>query len=271
MIVTPAVALLAGGSATAAGTGGSSRQLVKTLLSDLAKKKTWSTIRLYKHIMEGNRVKPKNTQITLLVIDSDSLARAGIRSLLSKAKDMEIIGEAGDGHEAQALITQLRPNVLLHDLKMTGMHASELQNWAREKYPEIVSLVLTTHDRDSYLATMMEAGVAGYLSKEESEERLISAIRRAAGGEIIFDKAQRDRIKQWRETVGNKIILLTPREREILQLLAKGMDNKEIGKSLEVSTKTVAYHISHIIAKLQVKSRQEATVWALQHLSDNLE
>ena len=184
---------------------------------------------------------------------------------------MEIIGEAGDGHEAQALITQLRPNVLLHDLKMTGMHASELQNWAREKYPEIVSLVLTTHDRDSYLATMMEAGVAGYLSKEESEERLISAIRRAAGGEIIFDKAQRDRIKQWRETVGNKIILLTPREREILQLLAKGMDNKEIGKSLEVSTKTVAYHISHIIAKLQVKSRQEATVWALQHLSDNLE
>lgn len=221
--------------------------------------------------MEGNSVKPQNTQISLLIIDSDPLARAGIRSLLSQTKDMEIIGEARDGHEAQALITQLRPNVLLLDLKMTGMRASELQNWVREKYPEIVSLVLTTHDRDSCLATMMEAGAAGYLSKEESEERLISAIRRAAGGEIIFDKTQHDRAKQWRENVGNKLNQLTPREHAILQLLAKGMDNKEIGNSLEVKAKTVAYHITHIIAKLQVKSRQEATVWALQHLSDNLE
>lgn len=216
-------------------------------------------------------MKPQNTQISLLIIDSDPLARAGIRSLLSQAKDMEIIGEARDGHEARALITQLRPNVLLLDLKMMEMRASELQNWVCEKYPEIVTLILTAHDPDSCLATMMEAGVAGYLCKQEAEERLISAIRRAAGGEIIFDKTQRDRTKQWRNTVGNKIIQLTPRENEILRLLGKGMDNKEIGKSLDVKAKTVAYHITHIIAKLQVKSRQEATVWALQHLSDNLE
>lgn len=216
-------------------------------------------------------MKPQNTQISLLIIDSDPLARAGIRSLLSQAKDMEIIGEAQDGYEAQILVTKLRPQVLILDLKMPGLRASELEKWVREKYPEIITLVLTAHDRDSYLAAMMDAGAAGYLSKEESEERLIGAIRRAVNGEIIFDKAQRDRAKRWRNDVGSKIDQLTPREFEVLQFLAKGMDNKEIGKSLEISAKTVAYHITRIIAKLQVKSRQEATVWALQHLSDNLE
>lgn len=216
-------------------------------------------------------MKSHNTQITILIADDHPLARAGIRTLLSQAKDMEIIGEAQDGYEAQILVTKLRPQVLILDLKMPGLRASELEKWVREKYPEIITLVLTAHDRDSYLAAMMDAGAAGYLSEEESEERLIGAIRRAVNGEIIFDKAQRDRAKRWRNDVGSKIDQLTPREFEVLQFLAKGMDNKEIGKSLEISAKTVAYHITRIIAKLQVKSRQEATVWALQHLSDNLE
>ena len=216
-------------------------------------------------------MKSHNTQITILIADDHPLARAGIRTLLSQAKDMEIIGEAQDGYEAQILVTKLRPQVLILDLKMPGLRASELEKWVREKYPEIITLVLTAHDRDSYLAARMDAGAPGYLSKEESEERLIGAIRRAVNGEIIFDKAQRDRAKRWRNDVGSKIDQLTPREFEVLQFLAKGMDNKEIGKSLEISAKTVAYHITRIIAKLQVKSRQEATVWALQHLSDNLE
>ena len=216
-------------------------------------------------------MKSLGVKITVLITDDHPLARAGIRALLSQAKDIEVIGEAENGFEAQKLITKLRPQVLLLDLKMPGMRASELEKWVREKYPKIITLVLTAHDRDAYLAAMIDAGAVGYLSKEEPEERLIGAIRRAVNGELIFDKAQLDRVKRWHDDVESKIDRLTPREYEVLQLLARGLGNKEIGKSLDVSAKTVAYHITHIIEKLQVQSRQEATVWALQHLSDDLE
>src|SRR5574341_1469328 len=133
--------------------------------------------------------------ISLLLTDDDPIVRAGIRAVLSKATDIKIVGEARDGFEAQQLVGRLRPKILLLDLKMPGLSAAELEKWVRENYPDTITLVLTAHDRDAHLAGMMEAGAAGYMSKGESAERLIGAIRRAAQGEIQIGRAScRERV-----------------------------------------------------------------------------
>lgn len=221
-----------------------------------------------------NEVKSTGKQkkaITLLLADDDSIARAGIRALLSKAADIKIIGEARDGFEAQDMVGKLRPTVLLLDLKMPGLAPAELEKWVREKYPEIITLVLTSHDRDAYLAGMMEAGAAGYMSKSESADRLIGAIRRAAQGEILFDVEQFARARLWRETVSEKLASLTERERQVLKLVAQGLDNKAIARSLEITSKTAAFHVTNILEKLGLDSRQKAVAWIHAHLSDDLE
>ena len=210
-------------------------------------------------------------KINLTLADDDPIARAGIRSLLSQAEDIDVIGEAQDGFEAQRLVAELHPRILLLDLKMPGPRPAEIEKWVRENYPCTDTLVLTSHDRNAYLASMMDSGAAGYLSKGDSADQLIGAIRRAAQGEIVFDDSQISRADQWRKEVGEKLNQLTPQERKVLELLAKGMNSKSIASSLDISVKTVSYHITNVLAKLNVSSRQEATIWALKHLSDDLE
>ena len=121
------------------------------------------------------------------------------------------------------------------------------------------------------IADMMAAGVAGFLAKSEPDERLIAAIRRAAGGEILFDEAQRARVRCWRKEIGEKWESLTERERQVLKLLTQGLNNKGIAEKLCVTSKTVAYHISNILGKLGVASRQEAIAWAHTHLPAGME
>ncbi len=115
-----------------------------------------------------------------VLTDDEPLARAGISSLLAQAEDIEIVGEVQGGFEVKEVIPKLHPQILLLDLKMPGPGPYEIEKWVRENYPETITLVLTSHDRDAYLATLIDTGVAGYLSKEEPAERLIGAIRRAA-------------------------------------------------------------------------------------------
>lgn len=209
--------------------------------------------------------------ITVLLADDHPLARAGIRKLLIEANDLEIIGEAEDGFQVQELVAQLRPQVLLLDLKMPGPRPAELEKWVRENHPETVTLVLTSHDRDAYLSAMMEAGASGYMDKNIKSEQLISAIRRAVSGEILFDKAQQKRANQWQEDVGKKIELLTHQEHAILILLAQGMDNQTMAARLSIAEKTIAFHLKNIFTKLQVESRLQAALWAKDHLSDDLD
>jgi DNA-binding NarL/FixJ family response regulator len=209
--------------------------------------------------------------ISLLLTDDDPILLAGLRAVLTKAPDIEIIGEARNGFEAQQMVGRLRPRILLLDLKMPGLSATELERWVRENYPETVTLVLTAHDRDAYLASMMEAGAAGYMSKGESAETLIGAIRRAAQGEILFDVEQFARARRWRETVSEKWASLTEREREVLKLIAQGLDNKAIAIALKITSKTAAFHVTNILEKLGVDTRQKAVAWVHAHLSDDLE
>ena len=141
-------------------------------------------------------------KITILITDDHPIVRSGIRSALENALDMLVVGEAQDGNEAQRLIAELHPNILLLDLKMPGFSAVEVEKWVRVNYPETVVLVLTAHDRDFYLAGMMDAGAAGYLTKNKRGKNLIAGIRRAASGERLFTQEQLERARRWRETAG---------------------------------------------------------------------
>jgi Response regulator containing a CheY-like receiver domain and an HTH DNA-binding domain len=206
--------------------------------------------------------------ITVLTADDEPIVRAGIRALLALAKDIEVVGEAKDGFEVKELVSKMRPQVLLLDLKMPGPRPSEIEKWVRENYPETVTLILTSHDRDSYLSTMMDAGVAAFLSKQASAERLIGAIRRAAEGAVYFTDEQINRVLQWKEKVQEKWKTLTNREREIIQRLLIGEDNKVIAKHMKITIKTVEFHVSNILKKLNMKSRDEVIIWVLKHRPD---
>lgn len=209
--------------------------------------------------------------ITVILADDHPLIREGIRSILNKASDIQIVGEAESGNEVKELVAKLKPRILLLDLKMPGPHPAEIEKWVRTNHPDTVTLVLTAHDRDSYLSRMMDAGAAGLLDKNESGERLVGAIRRAANGEVLFDRQQLARAREWREAAGEKWESLSMREREILRLMVKGLDNIQISKALFVTAKTVAFHITHIFSKLGVSSRQEAIAWVRKYSPDMLD
>lgn len=206
--------------------------------------------------------------ITVLVADDHPLALEGVRSILSKASDIKIIGQAQDGNEIKQLIAKLRPHILLLDLKMPNLSPVELEKWVRENYPETVTLVFTAHHHAGYLADMMDAGAVGYLDKKLEGGELLDSIRRAARGEILYDKEQIERACQWREEVMRKWESLSKRERELLEFLARGRDNQAIAIALGISINTVEKHLRNIYDKLGVNSRTEAIHWWVEKGTD---
>ena len=207
-------------------------------------------------------------KISILLVDDHPLARQGVRTVLEQADDLEIVAEAGNGQEALQLIANLQPDILLLDLKMPGMRAAEIEAWVRENYPQVVTLVLTAHDRDFYLSEMIEAGVAGYLDKSQRGEQLIEAIRRAAAGENLFTNEQLNRALRWQQNAGDKWQSLTEREREVARLLVQGLNDAALAKALNISPRTASFHVASLLKKLMVASRQEAVAWLIKHIPD---
>ncbi len=216
-------------------------------------------------------VEPSHRKIRILLADDHPVTRAGIRKILETAEDLEVIGEVGSGFEVQEWVGRLLPDVLLLDLQMPGPRPSELERWVRQQYPQVVTLILTAHSRDSYLATMIDAGAAGFLSKQDSAQALIASIRRAVGGELLFSEEQYNRAALWRREAGAKWAGLSERQQRLIRLLAKGKQNDQIAEELGVTTKTVSYHIAAIMRRLDVGSRTEILAWVLQHAPENLE
>lgn len=210
-----------------------------------------------------------NKTITILIADDESMARAGIRALLAQVDDFEVIGEAQDGFEVQELVPKLHPKILLLDYQMPGPGAYKLEKWVRENYPETTVLILTAHNRDAYLANMINSGVAGFLLKNENAEQLINAIRRATEGTVYFSDEQIARAQKWKQTVATRWESLSNREQEVLKCLVTGEDNKAIAKSLNISIKTAEFHMTNILKKLNLNSRDEAIVWMLKHQPDD--
>ncbi len=209
--------------------------------------------------------------ITVLVVDDHPLALEGVRSMLSKTSDIKIIGEAQDGRKIKKLIAKLCPQILLLDFRMPNLSPVELEKWVRKNYPETITLVFTAHHHAAYLADMMDAGAAGYLDKKLEGSDLADSIHRAVQGEILYDEEQIKQVQEWKEQVSAKWESLTRRERELLRYLAKGEDNKTIAESLNITIKTVEFHITNILKKLNVNSREQAIVWILKHHLDGLD
>lgn len=209
--------------------------------------------------------------ITLLLANSYLVVREGVRSILASASDIQIVGEAENGEDIKKMMPKLRPNILLLGLKMRGISPFEIGKWVRRNYPETSILVLTVYDHDFYLANMMDAGVAGYLSKPEDAENLIATIHGAASGNIFFTQEQFTRARTWRQEAGEKWAKLTRRQREVLSLMEKGLSNMAISEHLGVEPKTAAYHVSAIFSKLDVGSRYEADAWYRKYFPQELE
>jgi len=208
--------------------------------------------------------------ITLVFADDHAIARAGIRTILSQAPDIHIAGEATNADDVPELVDKFRPKILLLDLKMPGRPTADIEKWVRINCPETVTLVLTAHDRDAYLTAMIDSGAVGLIDKNDTGEKLIEAIRRAAGGEILFDKQQLGRALRWRETAGKKWVSLSERELQVLKLLVQGLDRIQTADVLKITPRTVDYHIANILKKLDVKSHKDAVCWVHKYISDDL-
>ena len=208
--------------------------------------------------------------IHVLVADGFPLIRVGIRAILEEEPDIQVVGEAENGLEAERMVLELQPDILLLDLVMPGLRPYEVKKWVRANYPETITLVLTAHDRDCYLAKAVEAGVVGYLAKDDAPHKLVQAIRRAVRGEVLLTHGQLTRATLWRDEVDKCWESLTRREREVLRLLVQCLDNAAIANALSVTTKTVEYHVTNILRKVGVASRQEVISWVDTHLLNDL-
>ncbi len=204
--------------------------------------------------------------IRVLIADDHPVFRFGMKALLSTEADMKIVGEASDGHETVKLAAELKPDVILMDINMPEVNGIEATRQIVRGHPEISVLIVTMLDDDS-LFSAMRAGARGYLLKGAEGEETLRAIRAAAAGEAIFSPRVAERLVQFFVNPSVKpssypFPELTPREREILELIAKGLTNNAISERLVLSPKTVRNQVSTIFSKLQVASRAEAIVKA---------
>jgi DNA-binding NarL/FixJ family response regulator len=202
------------------------------------------------------------TKIKVLLADDHHMVRAGIRQLLESADDIQVIAEAGDGEEAQALIQKHKPDVAVLDIQMPKASGIEVTRWVRAHLPEIGVLILTAYDDEPYVMAVLQAGANGYVLKTASTDELIQAVRDVHEGKSALDPSITKKLMSNLFKGSEKKIVdpLTDREMDVLRLAAKGFTNKAIGVQLHISDRTVQGHLAHIFAKLQANSRTEAVM-----------
>jgi DNA-binding NarL/FixJ family response regulator len=204
--------------------------------------------------------------IRLLLVDDESLIRRGLKALLKLEADLQVVGEADNGQTALAQVEALQPDVVLMDIRMPVMDGVAATKAITERFPQTNVLVLTTFDKDEYVTQALLNGAAGYLLKDTPSEEIAQAIRAVHKG-----------YTQLGPGLGKKVIThistsvkpspegwdeLTPREQEILQLIATGASNKEIAQALFIAEKTVKNHVSSILSRLNLRDRTQAAIFA---------
>lgn len=198
----------------------------------------------------------------VVIVDDHQLVRESTRQLLDQAADLEAVGEAGSGEEGLRLCERLRPDVALVDVNLPGMSGLELARLLRTRLPEIRVLVVSAYDDYAYVAEALDVGVAGYLLKTASARELLDAVRAVADGIFVLDRAVSPRLaRHGPPNVGAS--RLSPRELDVLRLLARGRSNKQIALELSLGLRTVESHVSRLLAKLGASSRTEAVAYAL--------
>ncbi|MFC9832397.1 response regulator [Rhodococcus sp. NPDC127530] len=202
------------------------------------------------------------TIVTVLLVDDHVVVRAGLRALLDSQPDIEVIAEAGTGEEAVAAVTKFGPQLVTMDLALgAGIDGAEAIRRIRQVDRDLPVLVFTTYDTDADVVRAIDAGAIGYLLKDSTPQEIFTAVRGAAAGQSVLSPPVASRLLQQMQRPAEA---LTPREAELLTLLAEGMTNKELGKALFISEATVKTHLVHIYAKLGVDTRAAAVSVALR-------
>nr|WP_315220859.1 response regulator [uncultured Duganella sp.] len=213
---------------------------------------------------------PDSSAISVLLVDDHTLFRSGIRSLLQRHPEFNVVGEAADGFEGIKRALQLQPQVVLLDLNMPGMSGVETLQLMRQDCPDTAIVMLTVSEDAEDLSTALKAGASGYLLKNIDTDYLTRAIRRAAAGETVVAEAMTAKLVAQLQSgaaapVASELDKLTPREREILDCLARGESNKGIARNLELAESTVKIHVQNVLKKLKLSSRVQAAVYAVEH------
>ena len=206
----------------------------------------------------------------IILVDDHQLCRRGLAELLEDSGDFKVLGATGDPLHAEILIREQSPDLIVMDLRMPMMSGLGLLQRVRAAGCETPAVILTMSDAQEDLANALRAGVRGYLLKDMEPVDIVDCIRRTAKGELVVAPAMAVKLANLfqhgaQEQPKDKSVKLTEREREILQHLASGKSNKEIARSLNISHDTVKLHVRHILAKLNLSSRVEAAVFAVEH------
>jgi DNA-binding NarL/FixJ family response regulator len=210
-------------------------------------------------------------EIRVLVADDQQLVREGLRVLLDLAPGIRVVGEAGDGAEAVERARQLRPDVVLMDVRMPKLDGVAATRRVREMCPDVQVIILTTFDDDEYVFDGLRAGAAGYLLKDVPSEQLAEAIRAAARGEAFIQPSVTRKVvaeftrlaeREHRRREQPLVEPLSARELEVLALLAEGLSNQEIAGRLTIAPGTVKNHVSNVLSKLDARDRTQAVLRA---------
>jgi two-component system response regulator NreC len=210
--------------------------------------------------------------LKVLLVEDHAIVRQGVRALLDEEPDIVIVGEAADGNEALALAQSLHPDIVLMDLNLPGMSGIEATRQLRQLAPEMRILVLSMHDGEEYVFRALRAGASGYVLKQSTSTELVLALRAVASGStflspsisqiLISDFVRRAEIQ---ETDAEVLEILTPREREVLELIVRGLTNRQIAGRLHISIKTVETHRGNMMQKLDVHDRAGLVKFAIDH------
>lgn len=201
--------------------------------------------------------------IKVMLVDDHTVLRDGLKNIIGLESDISHVEEAENGEDAIKKLEIIKPDVVVMDINLPGMNGVEATGMIKKRYPNIKVLVLTMYNHDEYLMAALNQGADGYLLKDSPSEQVISAIRSVAKGESILHPSMTKKLINYHQQQDDK--LLTHREKEVLMCLVEGLSNKEIAEKLFISDKTVKIHVSKIFKKINVKSRSQAVIYAVQN------
>jgi RNA polymerase sigma factor (sigma-70 family) len=212
------------------------------------------------------------TPVRVLLVDDDDLMRAGLRAVLSSDDTLTVVGEGADGRGSVDLVRASEPDVVLMDIRMPDLDGISATREILAVSPEVKVVMLTTFEDDDYIFGALRAGASGFLLKRTKPEGLIAAIHTiAAGDSLLSPSVTRSVIEQMAEqpvpkrAADQRLDELTPREREVLELIARGLSNSEIASTLVVEQSTVKTHVKRILMKLRLRDRVQAVIFAYEH------
>jgi DNA-binding NarL/FixJ family response regulator len=210
-------------------------------------------------------------RVRVLIVDDDDLMRAGLRGVLASDETIEVVGEEGDGRGAAYRTRLLKPDVVLMDVRMPDLDGISATREVLDAFPDVKVVILTTFEQDDYIFGALNAGASGFLLKRTAPEDLLAAIHTIAAGDSLLSPSVTSRVIERMarqpardDSIDTRLGELTPREREVLELVARGLSNGEIAAALVIGESTVKTHVKRILLKLGARDRVQAVIFAYE-------